>query len=65
MPKLMIIFLREIPKVLNVKPLIYLTNREVPATIVRSCVQIFPGKIGEARYAGYTHGKEVQRSSKD
>ena len=65
MLKLMIIFLREIRKVLNVKPLVYLTNREIPATRVRSCVQIFPGKIGEAGCAGYTHGKEVQRSSKD
>jgi len=33
--------------------------------LVRPCEQNAPENIGEARPAGYTHGKAVQRSSND
>jgi len=40
-------------------------NREIPARLVRPCVQNVPGETGDASPAGYTHGKAAQRSSKD
>jgi len=39
-------------------------NREIPATLVRPCVQNVPGKSGETRPAGYTPGKAVKRTPK-
>jgi len=40
----------EIRKALNIEPT--LLQIEIPATMVRSCDQNTPGKIGEARPAG-------------
>jgi len=34
-------------------------------TMARPCDQNIPGKIGEARPAGYIHEKAAQRSSKE
>ena len=39
--------------------------REIPAMLVRPCVQNVPGKIGEASPAGYTHAKAARSSPKD
>jgi len=40
-------------------------NREIPATLVRPCVQNAQRKADESSPAGYTHGKATQGSSKD
>ena len=40
-------------------------NRAISATTVRPRGQNVPKKMGEARPAGYTHGKAAQKSTKD
>jgi len=53
----------DIRKALNVEPLFFRT--EISATMIRSCDQSAPVKIGDASLADYTNGKSTQRFSKD